>query len=132
LVLLLLSWVLLFLAELLVQAQGGGLSSLKFFGGDSLTDVTLLERIGKRPSTVASLTLTSPSFGSDAFKQQYRNFTSNKQPYGYQAGHAYDAMVALMRAFQAAAAPKDGPAIKAALQLQKFEGERPVRCTLPL
>jgi len=97
-----------------------------------LTDVTLLERIGKRPSSVASLTLTSPSFGSDAFKQQYRNFTSNKQPYSYQAAHAYDAMVALMRAFQAAAAPKDGPAIKAALQLQKFEGERPVRCTLPL
>eukprot|EP00775_Hariotina_reticulata_P002127 gene2127-2446_t len=111
-----------FVAELLVQAQAAGLSSLKFYGGDSLADVTVLERIGKRPSTVANLVTTSPSFGSDAFIQQFRNFTNDKQPYSYQASHAYDAMVALMRAFKAAAAPKDGPAIKAALQQQKFEG----------
>jgi ABC-type branched-subunit amino acid transport system substrate-binding protein len=84
----------------------------------------LYEKIAGRPSLISSLTSTSVSPGSREFVQAFSNFTRSDPSTSYQAyaAHAYDAVAALLRAYKAAAAPKDGTAVKEQLNKTDFKG----------
>uniref|UniRef100_A0A383W2N6 Receptor ligand binding region domain-containing protein n=1 Tax=Tetradesmus obliquus TaxID=3088 RepID=A0A383W2N6_TETOB len=112
-----------FVAEFLVAAKAANLS-LPIFGGDALADYMLYEKLRGRPSLIGQLTTTSVSPGSKDYVRAFTNFTGGDAKTSYQAyaAHAYDAVAALLRAYKAAAAPKDGPAVKAALGKLDFPG----------
>lgn len=121
-------WLLLLLlyayfADFLVAAKAANLS-LPIFGGDALADYMLYEKLRGRPSLIGKLTTTSVSPGSKDYVRAFTNFTGGDAKTSYQAyaAHAYDAVAALLRAYKAAAAPKDGPAVKAALGKLDFPG----------
>jgi ABC-type branched-subunit amino acid transport system substrate-binding protein len=85
----------------------------------------LYEQIAGRPSLIDKLTVTSVSPGSKDFVRAFTNFTQSTDPstsYQAYAAHAYDAVAALLRAYKAAAAPKDGSAIIKELNKQEFQG----------
>jgi ABC-type branched-subunit amino acid transport system substrate-binding protein len=110
-------------AEFLVAAKAANLS-LPIFAGDALSDYMLFEKIAGRPSLISKVTSTSVSPGSKEFVRSFANFTGSDPSTSYQAyaAHAYDAVFALLRAYKAAAAPKDGPAVKAQLNKTDFAG----------
>ncbi|WIA42597.1 hypothetical protein OEZ86_008573 [Tetradesmus obliquus] len=112
-----------FVADFLVAAKAANLS-LPIFGGDALADYMLYEKLRGRPSLIGKLTTTSVSPGSKDYVRAFTNFTGGDAKTSYQAyaAHAYDAVAALLRAYKAAAAPKDGPAVKAALGKLDFPG----------
>lgn len=109
----------------MVAAKAANIS-LPIFAGDALSDYMLYEQLAGRPSLINTFTSTSVSPGSREFVQAYSSFTGSDPSTNYQAfaAHAYDAVTALLRAYQAAAAPKDGAAVKAQLDKLDFQGER--------
>jgi ABC-type branched-subunit amino acid transport system substrate-binding protein len=94
----------------------------------------LYDQIAGRPSLISKLTTTTVSPGSKEFVQAFSNFTGTDASTNYQAytAHAYDAVAALLRAYKAAAAPKDGPALKEQLNKTDFAGELLPQCWLAL
>ncbi|KAF6234464.1 periplasmic binding protein-like I [Scenedesmus sp. NREL 46B-D3] len=112
-----------FAADFLVAAKAANIS-LPIFAGDALSDYMLYEQLAGRPSLINTFTSTSVSPGSREFVQAYSSFTGSDPSTNYQAfaAHAYDAVTALLRAYQAAAAPKDGAAVKAQLDKLDFQG----------
>jgi hypothetical protein len=75
-----------------------------------------------QPSALRDLSVTTVNKGKNPFIKKFRS-TFPHVTYGSFAAQAYDAMVALLRAYAAAAAPKDGPAIAKQLGRERFEGE---------
>jgi ABC-type branched-subunit amino acid transport system substrate-binding protein len=118
-------------AEFLVAAKAANLS-LPIFGGDALADYMLYEQLRGRPSLIDTLTTTSVSPGSKEYVQAFTNYTGGQASTSYQAyaAHAYDAVAALLRAYKAAAPPKDGPAIKAEIGKLDFQGELQRWCVM--
>ncbi|KAF6261902.1 periplasmic binding protein-like I [Scenedesmus sp. NREL 46B-D3] len=133
-----------FVADLLVAAQAANLE-LPLFGGDSSSSPELMKLIAGRPSVIGNFTVVAPSMymqakpeiqagmltpctpGDSAFLRRFSDFVkqSNADPLAAEsvfAARGYDAMTALLQAYAAAQAPKNGPAIVAALQRQNFTG----------
>lgn len=115
-----------FVADFLVAAKAANLG-MQLYGGDSSANPELVEKIGARPSALSNFTVVAPFPGSAAFQQRFADLIKqgSADPLAAQSVYAargYDAMAALMQAYAAAQAPKDGPAIVAALQRQNFTG----------
>lgn len=110
-----------FAADFLVEAKAARLDNLKYFGGDAIADYTLILNLKGRPSVLPNLTVTSVAPGSPEFVARFKKFT-NQSAYSAFAAHAYDAMDALLRAYKAAAPPKNGTMIIQQLGKQKFAG----------
>lgn len=75
-----------------------------------------------QPFALKDLSVTTVNKGKNPFIKKFRS-TFPHVTYGSFAAQGYDAMVTLLRAYAAAAAPKDGPAIVKQLGLERFEGE---------
>jgi hypothetical protein len=96
---------------------------LKIFSGDALADPMMVSLLRDQPSALKDLSVTTVNKGKNPFIKKFRA-TFPHVTYGSFAAQAYDAMVALLRAYAAAAPPKDGPAIAKQLGRERFEGEK--------
>eukprot|EP00775_Hariotina_reticulata_P002011 gene2011-2333_t len=107
-----------FVADFLVGAQKEGLK-LNIYGGDALADPTLYARVGGRNSAISQLAAITVAPGNASFIAKFKEFTDAQHQVW--AAHAYDAMVAYLKAYKAAPI-KDAPAIAGQLSKLKFEG----------
>lgn len=98
---------------------------LKIFSGDALADPMMVNLLRDQPSALKDLSVTTVNKGKNPFIKKFRA-TFPHVTYGSFAAQAYDAMVALLRAYAAAAPPKDGPAIAKQLGRERFQGEKAV------
>lgn len=110
-----------FVAGLLKDAAAAKLA-LPLYGGDGVADTGLLQAVAGSPSAIANLTATGFSPGTPAFKAAFAAANGNGTAYHAAAATGYDAMVALLRAYEAAAPPKAGPELAAQLHDTKFDG----------
>eukprot|EP00775_Hariotina_reticulata_P003097 gene3097-3376_t len=94
---------------------------LPVFAGDGLADATLFTALQGSTSILQRMVLTGFNPGLEQFQARFANFTNNTL-YHAAAAHAFDATEALVRAYKAAAAPKDGTEILRQLQKERFDG----------
>lgn len=109
------------LAAFLKAAEANDLG-LKIFGGDALADPMMVSLLKDSPTALKNLSVTTVNKGKNPFIKRFRAANPGVT-YASFAAQGYDAMVALLRAYAAAAPPRDGPALVAQLQQQTFEGE---------
>lgn len=120
-------------ADLLAAAKTAGIT-VPIYAGDAAADYTLFQGLRGRPSVLANLTVLSIAPGTPAFVKAFSKFTGTNATASYQAyaAHAYDATIAVMKAYKAALPPKDGPAIKQQLQKEAFKGKCCTMCRLSM
>lgn len=95
---------------------------LKIFGGDALADTMMVNLLQDQPDALKDLSVTTVNKGKNPFIKKYRA-AFPAVTYGSFAAQAYDAMVALLRAYAAAKPPRGGSELAKELRKQKFEGE---------
>lgn len=95
---------------------------LKIFGGDALADTMMVSLLQDMPEALKDLSVTTVNKGKNPFIKRFREAFPTVT-YGSFAAQAYDATVAVLRAFAAARPPRDGPELAKELRKQKFEGE---------
>lgn len=98
--------------------------NLKVYAGDVVmnpaTYPMLLDNNFKPLEAVTGITF---SLGSPEFLKRVATFAKTQDLSNVHAVHAYDSMIALMKAYAEAKAPKSGDQIAAALSTMKFTGE---------
>jgi ABC-type branched-subunit amino acid transport system substrate-binding protein len=115
-------WVLSCSAAFVKAAENNDLG-LKIFSGDALADPMMVTLLKDQPSALKDLSVTTVNKGKNPFIRRFRDMFPNVT-YGSFAAQGYDAMVALLKAYAAAAPSRDGQDLADQLQRQQFEGKR--------
>jgi ABC-type branched-subunit amino acid transport system substrate-binding protein len=107
-----------------LNAAAAAKLDLPLYGGDALADVTLSKSVSNTPGAtlLPRLTVTAPNPGQEGFAKLFDAFDNGKTPFSGFAATAYDAMVAMLQALQAAGRPYSGKAVLQQLLKQKFAG----------
>lgn len=114
-------WFLLCPTAFLKAAENNDLG-LKIFSGDALADPMMVTLLKDQPSALTDLSVTTVNKGKNPFIRRFRSAFPDVH-YGSFAAQGYDAMVALLKAYAAAAPSRDGQDLADQLQQQQFEGK---------
>lgn len=104
-----------------VRAAAAAKLGLPIFGGDAIASPEITGTFKDNPALLKPVVITAFAQGSEAFKQKFAKAAPGLE-YDGNAAQGYDAMRALLRAYDDAPASKEPENVAAGIIKQEFEG----------
>jgi hypothetical protein len=104
-----------------VRAANAAKLGLPIFGGDAIASPEMTSMFQDNPALLKPVVITAFAQGSEAFQKKFAKAAPGVQ-YDGNAAQGYDAMQALLLAYDGAPASKEPENVAAGITKQEFEG----------